>query len=77
MRMHGFRPDWIGTFSLVCLLIITAVPAWAQDEGPPRRAAPTSGKPAWFGLPLPPKPGIDSRGGRGHARAAAGDAAAG
>jgi hypothetical protein len=38
--------------------LAAAGPAAAQDDGPPRRgAAPTPGKPAWFGLPLPPKPG--------------------
>ena len=58
MRMHGFRRGWIGAFSLVCLLIITAVPASAQDEDAPRRPAPPApGTTAWFGLPLPIKPG--------------------
>jgi hypothetical protein len=48
----------VGPFALALLLLMTiAAPAVAQDEGPPRRTEPTSGKPAWMGLPLPPKPG--------------------
>jgi hypothetical protein len=45
--------------SLATALFVSslAAAAAAQDEGPPRRTAPTSGTTAWFGLPLPPKPG--------------------
>jgi Peptidase family M28 len=39
------------------LLVVMVRAALAQDEGPPRRIAPSSGTTAWFGLPLPPKPG--------------------
>ena len=45
---------------IVCGALLTgfSTPAQAQDdEGPRRRPAPTSGTPAWFGLPLPPKQG--------------------
>ena len=33
--------------------LLTSARAAAQDEGPTRRAAATSGRAAWFGLPLP------------------------
>ena len=49
------RPSVIVTVTLATLMVVSA--AAAQDEGPPRRTAPTSGTTAWFGLPLPPKPG--------------------
>ena len=48
----------VGTATAALLILLASTPpALAQDEGPPRRVEPTSGKPAWFGLPLPPKPG--------------------
>lgn len=39
------------------LLLTAAGLAQAQDDAPPRGTAPTSGVPAWFSLPLPPRPG--------------------
>ncbi len=49
------RSAVVVTVTLATLMVVSA--AAAQDEGPPRRTAPTSGTTAWFGLPLPPKPG--------------------
>ena len=51
----GVRPGVLGAFAIV--LLIASLPALAQDDGPPRRLPVTSGVSAWFGLPLPPKPG--------------------
>jgi hypothetical protein len=57
MRVHGDRPVWIRTVGVICLIALGSATAWAQDEAPRRPAAPTSGTTAWFGLPLPIKPG--------------------
>jgi hypothetical protein len=52
MRARPVRPILAGV-----LIVLAAAPAAvAQDEGPVRRSAPTSGTTAWFGLPLPPGP---------------------
>ncbi len=57
MRTPRFRrgPGVIGIFLL--LIMVVSPVALAQDDGPPGRSAPGSGTTAWFGLPLPPKPG--------------------
>ena len=39
--------------AVIVAALLTSARAVAQDEGPARRAATTSGRPAWFGLPLP------------------------
>ena len=56
MRPRRLSPVRTGAVALLIAMTLAA-PALAQDEGPPRRTAPTSGTTAWFGLPLPPKPG--------------------
>ena len=70
--MRAYRLHTLVT-AIALIAQLTAVsPAAAQDDGPPgRRVAPTSGKPAWFSLPMPPAPGslpavvVGTRGPRG------------
>ncbi len=57
MRTRRFRRLAPLVVSVVLSLVVMNLPALAQDDGPPRRPAPGSGTSAWFGLPLPPKPG--------------------
>ena len=52
-RIRSWHAGIAATGVLLCL----ATAAGAQDDGPARGTAPTSGVPAWFSLPLPPKPG--------------------
>jgi Peptidase family M28 len=49
----------IGTRATGIFLLLITVngPALAQDDAPPGATAPSSRTTAWFGLPLPPKPG--------------------
>ncbi len=55
MSARPMRSAVVVTVTLATLMVVSA--AAAQDDGPPRRTGPTSGTTAWFGLPLPPKPG--------------------
>ena len=43
--------------TVLFLLSSIDTPLLAQEEAPRRASAPASGTSAWFGLPLPPKPG--------------------
>ena len=49
--------SWHAGIAATAVLLCMATAAGAQDDGPARGTVPTSGVPAWFSLPLPPKPG--------------------
>ena len=49
--------SWHAGIATTGILLCMATAAGAQDDGPARGRVPTSGVPAWFSLPLPPKPG--------------------